>query len=147
MAASVLTSHVFEPAKLISNAGGVGPAKFNIRTDPFTQYMHIYIYIYTSIYVYIYIYMYICMIRYSVGPPPPQGRGAPRPPCGVVWWVGDVVGCISDGVDAWWDCLWHPGGMRASRCERSVLLIFVRCWQHPQYRSNTNTLPLNLRIP
>ena len=35
MAASVLTSHVFGPAKLIFDAGGTEPAKFNIRTDPF----------------------------------------------------------------------------------------------------------------
>ena len=35
MAVSVLTSHVFGPAKLISDAGGTEPAKFNIRIDPF----------------------------------------------------------------------------------------------------------------
>ena len=35
MAVSVLTSHVFGPAKFISDAGGTEPAKFNIRTDPF----------------------------------------------------------------------------------------------------------------
>ena len=50
MAASVLTSHVFGPAEFIFNAGGVGPAKFNIRTDPFAKYMHIYIYIYIKYY-------------------------------------------------------------------------------------------------
>ena len=52
MTASVLTSHVFGPAKLIFNAGGVGPAKFNIRTDPFAKYMHIYIYIYMIVDIY-----------------------------------------------------------------------------------------------
>ena len=36
-----MTSHVLGPAKLIFNAGGVGPAKFNIRTDPFAKYMYI----------------------------------------------------------------------------------------------------------
>ena len=49
MAVSVLTSHVFGPAKLIFNAGGLGPAKFNVPTDPFAKYMHIYIYIYIHI--------------------------------------------------------------------------------------------------
>ena len=85
MAASVLTSHVFGPAKLIFNAGGVGPAKFNIRTDPFAKCMHIYIYIYginagghvkmdAVIYIYIYIYMtayiysYILEFVYSALP-------------------------------------------------------------------------------
>ena len=37
-----MTSHVFGPAKLIFNAGGVGPAKFNIRTDAFAKYIYIY---------------------------------------------------------------------------------------------------------
>ena len=35
MAVSVLTSHVFAPAKLISDAGGTESGKLNIRTDPF----------------------------------------------------------------------------------------------------------------
>ncbi len=35
MAASVMTSHVLGPAKLISGAGGTEPAKLIIRTDPF----------------------------------------------------------------------------------------------------------------
>ena len=43
MAVSVLTSHVLGPAKLIFNAGGFGPAKFNIRTDSFAKYIYIYI--------------------------------------------------------------------------------------------------------
>ena len=52
MAASVLTSHAFGPAKLIFDAGGTEPAKLNIRTDPFAiwtcpfaKYMYIYIYV------------------------------------------------------------------------------------------------------
>ena len=69
MAASVLTSHVFGPAKLIFNAGGVGPAKFNIRTDPFAKYMHIYIYIYPVLSYYPH------PPLYPTPPPQPHGIG------------------------------------------------------------------------
>ena len=51
MAASVLTSQALGPAKLISDAGGTEPAKFNIRTDPFaiwTDPFAKYMCIYTS---------------------------------------------------------------------------------------------------
>ena len=46
MAASVLTSYVLGPAKLIFNAGGVGPAKFNIRTDPFANWSGLFVKLY-----------------------------------------------------------------------------------------------------
>ena len=56
MAMSVLTSHVFGPAKLISDAGGTEPAKFNIQidpfaiwTDPFAKCSYIYIYMSESV--------------------------------------------------------------------------------------------------
>ena len=59
MAVSILTSHVFGTAKLISDAGGTKPAKFIIEfrtdpfaiwTDPFAKYMYICAYIYIYIY-------------------------------------------------------------------------------------------------
>ena len=42
MAASVLTSLTLGWQNSFVNAGGVGPAKFNIRTEPFSKYGHIY---------------------------------------------------------------------------------------------------------
>ena len=89
------------------------------------------LHIYTTYILYIYIYM----IRYFMVPPPtPRGGVPPHPPVG--WW--------SDEVDTLWDYPMHPGEMGASRWERMVLLIFVRCLQHPQHRRYTKTLPLNL---
>ena len=37
MAVSVLTSHVFGPAELFCDVGGVSLAKITIRTDPFAM--------------------------------------------------------------------------------------------------------------
>jgi hypothetical protein len=68
MAASVLTSHVFGSAKLIFDAGGTDPAKFNIRTDPFAIWtdpfakdLYIYIYMYVVVEQEI-IYVYIVLL-------------------------------------------------------------------------------------
>ena len=45
MTASVLTSLTLGRQNSFFNAGGVGPAKFNIPTDPWAKYVYIYIYI------------------------------------------------------------------------------------------------------
>ena len=57
----------FRAAKLISDAGGTEPAKFNIRTDPFAIWTDPFAeYLYISIYyIYIYIYMSIYLFIYK----------------------------------------------------------------------------------
>ena len=90
MAASVFTSHVFGPTKLIFDAGGTEQAKFNIRTDQFEIWTDPFANTCVWIYIYIYIYQVLSYYPYPPlypTPPPPTpraGRGG-----GVTWgWRG-----------------------------------------------------------
>ena len=129
MTVSVLTSHVFGPAKLIFNAGGVGPAKFNIRTDPFAKYMHIYIY------VYIYIYRILSYYPHPPYTPPhsPQPHvlgGAGRGGWGTWGWGGGVGH-------------WGGWGMRRTSC---IYRYIHTCWYQDYGGEKSKILGFHLRF-